>query len=164
MQDPVKILSPFVKPSMRVLEIGPGMGFFTLPLAKLLGEKGQIVCVELQSKMIEGLMKRAAKAGLSNRITARTCSSSSLQIDELSGKFDFALAFAVVHEVPDTRNLLSEIYAGLKKGGSLLISEPTGHVTSEDFQKTISVAQSVGFRESGAPNIRQSVSCYLVKD
>jgi ubiquinone/menaquinone biosynthesis C-methylase UbiE len=164
MQDPEKILSPHIKPSMWVLEIGPGMGFFSLPLAKLVGEKGQIVCVDLQSQMIEGLLKRATKAGLSDRITARTCTSSSLQIGDLSGKFDFALAFAVIHEVPDTRNLFSEIYAALKKGGSLLISEPTGHVTPEGFLKTVVVAQSIGFRKTDAPKIRQSIASVFVKD
>lgn len=163
-QDPEKILQPYVRPSMWVLEIGPGMGFFSLPLAKLVGEKGQIVCVDLQSRMIERLLKRAAKVGLSKRITARTCTSSSLQIGDLSGKFDFALAFAVVHEVPDVRNLFSEIYVALKKGSSLLISEPTGHVTTEGFRQTVRVAESIGFRETGALTIRQSLSSLLQKE
>ena len=163
MQDPEKILSAYVKPQMWVLEIGPGMGFFTLPLAKLVGERGQIVCVDLQSKMIEGLLKRANKARLSGRITARTCTSSSLQIDDLSGKFDFALAFAVVHKVPDTKTLFSEIHASLKKGGRLLVSEPTGHVTEEGFHTTLSIAQSMGFSVSDSPTILRSLSSLLVK-
>jgi ubiquinone/menaquinone biosynthesis C-methylase UbiE len=164
MQDPARILQPYVKPSMCVLEIGPGMGFFSLPLARLVGENGRIVCVDLQSRMIEGLLKRAAKAGLSKRITARTCTSSSLQIGDCSDTFDFALAFAVVHEVPDARNLFSEIHAALRKGGTLLVSEPTGHVTEEGFRETITVAQSIGFREAGTPNIRQSLSRLLVTE
>jgi ubiquinone/menaquinone biosynthesis C-methylase UbiE len=163
MQDPARILQPYVRPSMCVLEIGPGMGFFSLPLARLVGENGRIVCIDLQSRMIEGLLKRAAKAGLSKRITARTCTSSSLQVGDLSGNFDFALAFAVVHEVPDAKILFSEIFTALKNGGSLLISEPTGHVTPDGFLRTVAVAESIGFRETDAPKIRQSISRVLVK-
>jgi ubiquinone/menaquinone biosynthesis C-methylase UbiE len=164
MQDPVKILSPFVAPSMWVLEIGPGMGFFTLPLARLVGEKGKIVCVDLQEKMIEGLMKRVNKAGVSDRVMGRTCTSTSLQIEDLPAKFDFALAFAVIHEVPDAANLFSEIFAALRKGGSLLISEPTGHVTESGFRQTLSLARAVGFLETESPSIRSSLSRVLVKE
>jgi ubiquinone/menaquinone biosynthesis C-methylase UbiE len=149
---------------MWVLEIGPGMGFFTLPSARMVAKEGKIVCVDLQEKMIEGLMKRMNKAGLSDRVEARTCTSSSLQIDDLSGKFDLAIAFAVVHEVPDVTNLMSEIYKALKKGGRLLISEPAGHVTEDGFRETIASARSVGFKKLESPTIRRSISQLLAKD
>jgi len=163
MQDPEKILSPIVAPSTWVLEIGPGMGFFTIPLARLVGERGKIVCVDLQERMIEALMKRVNKAGLSDRVAGRTCTSSSLQVNDLAGRFDFALAFAVVHEVPNARNLFSEIHAALKTGGKLLVSEPTGHVTKEGFQSTVASAESAGFREVEVPTIRRSLSSLLLK-
>lgn len=164
MQSPEKILGPCVSPSMWVLEIGPGMGFFTLPVARMVGKEGKIVCVDLQEKMIEGLMKRVNKAGLSDRVEGRTCTSSSLQIDDLSAKFDLAIAFAVVHEVSDVGNLMLEMYKGLKKGGRLLISEPAGHVTEDGFRQTIASAQSVGFKELESPTIRRSLSRLLAKD
>jgi 2-polyprenyl-3-methyl-5-hydroxy-6-metoxy-1,4-benzoquinol methylase len=162
-QDPDKILTPYVEPGMWILEIGPGMGFFSLPLARLVGDKGRVVCIDLQEKMIQGLMKRAWKSGFSERIIARTCTSTSLQVEDLPAKFDFALAFAVIHEVPDVANLFSEIFAALRKGGSLLISEPTGHVTESGFRQTLSVARSIGFLETESPSIRSSLARVLVK-
>jgi len=60
-QDPVKILSPYVREGMTVLEPGPGMGFFTIPLARLVGPSGRVIAVDLQPKMIESLKRRAAK-------------------------------------------------------------------------------------------------------
>jgi ubiquinone/menaquinone biosynthesis C-methylase UbiE len=164
MQNPEKILGPYVLPSMKVLEIGPGMGFFTIPAARMVAKEGKIVCVDLQEKMIEELMKRVNKAGLSDRVETRTCTSSSLQIDDLSGIFDLAIAFAVVHEVPDVTNLMLEIYKGLKNGGRLLISEPAGHVTEDGFRQTIASARSVGFKELESPTIQGSISQLLVKD
>ena len=163
MHSPDKILGPYVKPGMRILEIGPGMGFFTLPMARFVGEHGQIVCVDVQQKMIRSLSKRARKASLSSRISTRTCSAASLGIEDLAGTIDFALAFAVVHEIPDTKNLFQEINASLKKGAQLLISEPAGHVTQDGFQKTIEIAHANGFDSVGLPTIKQSLSSLLVK-
>jgi ubiquinone/menaquinone biosynthesis C-methylase UbiE len=144
--NPEKILSPYVKEGMTVLEVGPGMGFFSLPLAKLVGEPGHIICVDIQEKMLNNLRNRVDNAGLLWRIETRLCTDASLQIDDLKEKIDFVLAFAVVHEVLDTKKLFTEIFNSLKSGGVLLVSEPAGHVTKEEFDITLSIAQSVGFQ------------------
>ena len=109
MQDPDEIVQPYAEEGMNVLDVGCGMGFFSLPLAKLVGDKGRVVCIDLQEKMIGGLVTRAKKAGLADRIDARVCTQSSLGVSDLAGKIDFALAFAMVHEVPHKDILFSEI-------------------------------------------------------
>jgi ubiquinone/menaquinone biosynthesis C-methylase UbiE len=149
---------------MTVLEVGSGMGFFTLPLARLVGETGHVVCVDLQEKMIRGLRKRATRAGLIKRIDSRVSTPKSVCIDDLAGKVDFALVFAVVHEVPDAKQFLSEIQRSLKKGGSLLFSEPAGHVSREEFGGTLAMAQTLGFRIADSPKVRGSHSSLWVKD
>ncbi len=135
-QNPEKLLSPYLKQGMKVLEVGPGMGFFSLPMARIVGESGRIFCIDLQEKMLQNLRRRTMKANLLGRIEMRLCIGSSLQIDDLACSIDFVLAFAVVHEVPDREILFKEIYNSLKKNGLLLISEPKGHVTKEEFEKT----------------------------
>ena len=102
-QDPEKILKPYVKEGMTVLDIGSAMGFFTLPVARMVGEQGRVIAVDLQEKMIRSLQRRAQKAGLADRIETRICSSTSLGIDDLAGSVDVALAFAVLHEMPDSK-------------------------------------------------------------
>jgi SAM-dependent methyltransferase len=94
----------------------------------------------------------------------RVCTPASLNIDDLAGTIDFALAFAVVHEVPDAKRFLSEIYFSLNRGGVLLFSEPTGHVTEGTFGETLSIAGSIGFRMAEKPGIRRSHSALLVKE
>jgi ubiquinone/menaquinone biosynthesis C-methylase UbiE len=162
-QNPEKILNPYISFGMNVLEVGPGMGFFSLPLARLVGEAGKVFCVDLQEKMIQNLKRRAAKAGLLNRIEIRLCNESSLQIEDLTSEIDFALAFAVIHEVSDQRNLFAEINRALKKQGLLLISEPKGHVTKEDFEVTLSITQNLGLKTLSFPNIKGSHSAVLEK-
>ena len=161
MQNPNKILTPLVQDGMAVLEVVPGMGFFTLPLARLVGERGRIYSVDVQEKMLQSLKRRAAKAGLTGRIESRICSGASLQIGDLAGKIDFALAFAVVHEVPDQKKLFAEIRGSLKKNGRLLISEPDGRVTAEKFDETLALAAGEGFRVVERPSISRSYSAVL---
>lgn len=163
MQNPEKILSPYVKEGMSVMDIGCGMGYFTLPLADLVGDKGQVLAVDLQPQMILSLERRAAKRGLSAKIKARICTKESLNINDYSGGIDFALAFAVVHEVPDNARLLSEIYYALKPENFLLLAEPSGHVSTGDWDKTTSLAQSSGFVPVDYPEIRGSRAVLLAK-
>jgi ubiquinone/menaquinone biosynthesis C-methylase UbiE len=160
-QDPQKILRPYIKEGDTTLDVGSAMGFFTLPMARLVGERGRVVCVDLQEKMINGLRRRASRGGLIDRMDLRVCTPESLNIDDLAGTIDFALAFAVVHEVPGAKRFLSEIHAALKTGGHLLLSEPTGHVSEQAFAKTLSIAQSVGFRVADTPAIHRSHSRFL---
>lgn len=71
MHDPARILAPFVREGMRVLEPGPGMGFFTIDLARMVGPLGGIVVVDIQPKMLNRLKRRAARAGLVERLDIR---------------------------------------------------------------------------------------------
>ncbi len=161
LQDPDEIVKPYVEKSMTVLDVGCGMGFFSLPMARLVGEKGRVVCIDLQEKMIKGLVARAKKAGLTGRIDARLCSQSSLGLNDLDGKIDFALVFALVHEVPDKDNLFSEIRRTMKPAGKLLLAEPRGHVSKMDFEGALSLAQSRGFELIDSLEIRRSHAVLL---
>ena len=114
MQNPKKILSPYVEEGMKVLDIGCAMGFFSLPLAEMVSPNGKVICVDIQAKMIESLGKRARKAGLSERIETHLCRGNSLGLDDLQGQIDFALASAVVHEVPNAADFFAEIHGTLK--------------------------------------------------
>ena len=160
---PENILKPHVREGMNVLDVGCGMGFFSLPIAMLVGETGRVVCVDLQARMIKGLLRRSKKAGLLDRIDARICQKKSLMLHDIAGKIDFALAFAVVHEVPDKERLLSEIYNAIREEGKLLIVEPKMHVLKTDFEKTISIARIVGFKVIDDLAIQRSYALLLGK-
>lgn len=155
-QNPKKILRPYIEKGMKVLDVGSAMGFFSLPLAQMVGSQGKVICVDVQGRMIQTLEKRARKAGLFDRITTRICTPNSFGLDDLMGRIDFALAFAVVHEVPDASNLFSEIKKVIKPGGKLLVVEPKGHVSERIFKITVSAAEAKGFKVIGSPKIWRS--------
>jgi ubiquinone/menaquinone biosynthesis C-methylase UbiE len=161
LQNPNKILKPYVNEGMTVADIGCAMGFFSLPLAKMVGESGKVICVDVQAKMIRKLEKRAAKAGLSDRIKTIICNDKSLGLSDFKGKIDFALAMAVVHEVPDSARFFSEICETMKPSGTLLVAEPKGHVSKTDFERTVSIAKHNGFEVSDRPDIKRSRTVLL---
>ncbi|GBE34079.1 protein-L-isoaspartate O-methyltransferase [bacterium BMS3Bbin06] len=161
--NPEKILRPYVKEGMRVLDLGAAMGFFSLPLARMVGPGGKVVSVDVQGRMTESLKRRAQKAGLLNIIEPRTCNNTSLGIDDLSGEIDFALAFAVVHEVTDVSAFFSEVYRTLKDNGELLFAEPKGHVPSKKFERSVDIAVEEGFKIIARPRIFRSKAVLFKK-
>jgi ubiquinone/menaquinone biosynthesis C-methylase UbiE len=162
-QNPRRILQPFVREGMTVLEPGPGMGFFTLDLARMVGPSGRVVAVDVQPRMLDGLARRARRAGLDDRVEGRLAPGASLGLDELAGQFDFALAFAMIHELPDTVRFIRELHASLKPGAQVLVAEPRGHVTQEAFTAMLALAAGEGFRADLGPAIRSSLTAVLTK-
>ena len=158
LQDPEKILSPYITEGMTVLDIGPGMGFFTIPAARMVGNGGKVIAVDVQSRMLKPLVKRAEKAGVADRVVTKLIEPDSIGV---SDPIDFCLLFNVVHEVPDAAALFSQIKAILKPRGKVLLVEPGWHVSEQEFQETLGLASNAGLKVIGKPEIRRSRSALL---
>ncbi|MGA2206897.1 MAG: methyltransferase domain-containing protein [Terracidiphilus sp.] len=161
--NPENLLEPYVREGMTVLEPGPGMGFFTLSLARLVGPSGRVVAVDIQPKMLSSLQRRARKAGVQERVETRLAKPESMELDDLKGAVDFVLAFAVAHEMPSPEAFFEEAAAALKPGGLLFFAEPSGHVTRENFQKELHDARQAGMESVSQPAVRHSHAAILRK-
>ena len=159
-QNPCKILEPYIKEGDTILDAGPGMGYFTIPLARLAGEKGHVIAADIQEKMLRALKKRAEQAGVDKRIILHLCSLDSLGIKE---KVNFILAFWMVHEVSDKQRFLKELFSVLEDNGTFLLAEPSIHVTRSNFEETVNLAVQAGFTLRDSPRIFTSRSALLVK-
>lgn len=162
-QNPREILAPYVREGMTVLEPGPGMGFFTIELLRMVGTGGRVVAVDIQPKMLTRLKRRAAKAGLLERLDARWASADSMGLEDLHGLADFILAFAVVHEFPEAGRFFAEAARASKSGTQLLIAEPKGHVELGEFDGELRAAKEAGFKLVERPIIRRSHAALLKK-
>ena len=140
--NPQKIVGPYVRPDMTVMDVGCGMGVFSIAMARMVGESGLVIAVDLQQEMLDVLWRRAKKAGVADRIQLHKCEQDRLGVDVQA---DFALASMVVHEVPDQHRLLAEIHDCLKPGGKLLVAEPRVHVPGKAFRQTVAAAKELGF-------------------
>jgi ubiquinone/menaquinone biosynthesis C-methylase UbiE len=158
--DPEPLLAPYVKPGTIAVDIGCGMGYFTMPLARLTGPSGKVIAVDLQQRMLNALVRRASKAGVADRIIPHRCQKESLGLE---GPVDFALAFWMAHEVPDKDRFSREIFAFLKQAGRLLLVEPKYHVTPGGFERTLAVCREVGFRLLDEPVVALSRAVLMGK-
>jgi ubiquinone/menaquinone biosynthesis C-methylase UbiE len=162
-QDPYRILSPHVHTGMTVLEPGPGMGFFTLELARLVGPSGRVIAVDVQPKMLNALARKAEKLRLADRIVALQAKGDNLGVEDYAGKVDFVLAFAVVHELPSIPGFFQEAATALKSGGKMLLCEPSGHVDQPAWEKTLESARSAGLSAESTLKITSSHAAILIK-
>jgi ubiquinone/menaquinone biosynthesis C-methylase UbiE len=155
-ENPAKILGPFVRQWMVVLEPGCAMGYFTLPMATMVGPEGKVIAVDLQPEMIETLDRRARKAGLIDRIDIRRARPDSLGVDDIAQTADFCTVIHMAHEVPDQDRLFNEISAALKPGGRVLLVEPGWHVTVDEFAISLAAATASGLRRIESADIEGS--------
>ena len=129
LHNPEAMLSPYVRPGSTVIDIGPGMGYFSIPLARLVGPTGHVIAIDVQAKMLAALTSRARRSGVSERIQPHLASSDSLGNHP---KADFVMAFWMVHEVPNQRAFLTEIF-GVSKARGAFPSRGT-HLTRAEEQ------------------------------
>ena len=158
--NPQKLFGKYVSPGMKVLDIGCGAGFASIGLAKMVGTTGSVTSVDLQQEMLDILKTRAEKAGVSSIIRTHKSAGDTLGVE---GKFDFVVAFYMVHEVPDRMMFLSEVFSLLKEDGLFFIAEPSNHVPFSDFEKLLKIARELGYKAQDNPSVLFSHAIVLEK-
>jgi ubiquinone/menaquinone biosynthesis C-methylase UbiE len=149
-QNPYKILDGYIEEGQTVLDLGCGPGVFSIAMAEMVGEKGKVISVDIQNEMLQMLKQKSEQMGLESRIQIHKSQPDKIGISE---KVDFALAFYMIHEVPNKEGLLSEVATILKPRGKLLIVEPKIHVSKSSFEETINMAQSAGLKPISWPKV-----------
>jgi ubiquinone/menaquinone biosynthesis C-methylase UbiE len=144
--NPRKILSGYVKERMTVMDVGCGMGYFTLGLAELVGDAGKVTAVDLQQQMLDIMLKRATRKGVEHRIIPQLADPTSISVT--TTPVDFVLAFWMVHEVPDPEKFFAEIISILKPTGKILYAEPAFHVSDKQYHGILEAAQKSGITQS----------------
>ena len=158
--NPSAILGSYVGPGDNALDIGPGMGYFSIPLARMVGPAGRVTAIDIQEKMLAALARRAEQSGVSQIVRAYLATPESLGDHP---KADFVLTFWMVHELPDQRPFLTQIFNLMKPGGRFLLVEPKIHVTAKAFARTLAIAAEIGFLVKEKPKVRFSRSVVLTR-
>ncbi len=158
--NPRLILRGYVKKGMTVIDIGCGPGVFSVPMARMVGNKGKVIAADIQKAMLDRLKAKIKGTKLEKIITLHKSEAHSLGITE---KADFILAFYVVHEVPSQESLFRELSSILKPGGKILVVEPNFRVSEEGFKETLKTAKRSGLAISGKKRVLFSRAAVLAK-
>ena len=126
-----------LKPGQKVVEVGCGPGFFTIPAAKIVGEKGLIYAIDVNQRAVKRVEEKMRKYGLSNiKPILGNAANSGLQ----DSSIDLAFIFGLRYIAGGLSNLISEMYRVLKSGGILSFEKTTG---SDD--KLVEEVERAGF-------------------
>ena len=158
--NPPKVLGSYVKAGMTVMDLGCGMGHFSIGMARLVGNTGRVIAVDLQQKMLDVMERRVRRAGLADRILPHRCQAEDIGIME---PVDFILAFWMVHETPDPAAFFKETAAILKPSAKLLYAEPAFHVPEKRYREILTAAGKSGLKISRNLSIRFSRAALLEK-
>jgi ubiquinone/menaquinone biosynthesis C-methylase UbiE len=149
-QNPRQILGGLVRPGDIVLDLGCGMGYYSIALARLVNPAGRVICIDLQEKMLAAVMRRAKKAGLAEHIQLHRAAPDKIGLVVVA---DFALAFWMLHEVRDQQAFLSEVSNLLRPGAQFLLAEPKVHIQAAAVERAVELARAAGFEEVARPEI-----------
>jgi ubiquinone/menaquinone biosynthesis C-methylase UbiE len=158
LQPSVRILLPLVAPGYTCLDVGCGMGYFTIALAKLVGPTGRVTAVDLQAKMLEVAARRARRHGLAGRVSLCRSEDPAWTTPQ---QYYFILVFWMLHEVPDRRSLFEMLRTVLKTNGCLLLVEPRLHVRKRQWEESLALAEVAGLGSRKGPPVAFSRTAIL---
>ena len=123
-RDPYKLLrAAGLKPGQKVLEVGCGPGFFTIPAAKIVGKEGFVYAVDVHPLAIERVKEKSEKEGIKNvKPILANASDTGLQDQSI----DLAFLFGLRYIAGGLENVISEIHRILKPGGVFSFEKTKG--------------------------------------
>jgi ubiquinone/menaquinone biosynthesis C-methylase UbiE len=144
-----EILEP--RPGERLLEVGPGTGYYSLPVAEWLAPGGTLDVVDIQQEMLDHTMGRAGEHGIAN---IRPTLADARELPFEDGSFDGAYLVTVLGEIPDQGTALRELRRVVRPGGRIVVGELFGDphmVTHSALARTAGEAGLRAERKLGGP-------------
>lgn len=157
-QRPGRFLGELARPGMTAADIGCGLGFYAIEMARMVGQNGRVIAIDFQTEMLRATARKARKAGVGERVEIVQCAQDDLMISERVplGQVDFALSMWVAHEVPDRERFFEQIRRMLKSEGRYLLAEPKFHVGNQLYRAICSDAEGAGLKRISEPPVGAS--------
>ena len=135
----------------RLLEVGPGTGYYTLDMARWVGGDGTVEIFDIQQEMLDHTMRRAAERGIAN-VTPTLGDAQALPYDD--DCFDAAILTTVLGEIPDQDAALRELRRVVRPGGRVVFGELFGdpHMVTLGALKQRAGGAGLGFERVVGPN------------
>ena len=123
-RNPYKLLKAAgLEDGYKVLEVGCGPGFFTIPAARIVGDEGHVYALDIHPRSVERVKKKIEKEALKN-VTALCANASDTGLPD--GSVDLAFVFGLRHVAGGLEKLISELHRVVKPGGTLSFEKTRG--------------------------------------
>ena len=161
-EPPQKLIEPYAKNGLVVADLGCGSGYYTFPLAELVGPEGKVYAVDLDKKCIRAIQKKAEKVAYHN-IEAYDSSASDVSFIK-DRSVDFVFAIGLLCSMADSRqSAVNEIKRMLKSTGQAYISlgfpPPLGFVDQAEWEKMLA-----GFRVERGGSFKELFAVVSLKE
>jgi ubiquinone/menaquinone biosynthesis C-methylase UbiE len=118
-RDPYKALrAAGLQPGQEVLEVGCGPGFFTIPAARLVGERGRVHALDINALALERVRQKVEQEGVENVYTILADAG---QTGLPDGSFDLIFVFGLARARGGAERIMAELHRLLRPGGTLSI-------------------------------------------
>lgn len=131
-----------LQPGMQVLDVGAGPDRIAIPAAQRVGPDGEVTALDIQPAMLRKLERRAAEQGVTNIRSIEGGIGEGLLPHDA---FDRTVLKNVLGEIADRESALREIYAALKPGGVLSITEIFSDPHFQSKSKVREMTSEAGF-------------------
>lgn len=116
-----EVLAP--EPGQRLLEVGPGTGYYALEVAGWVAPHGRLDVFDLQQEMLDHTLRRAGERGIENVLPTQ---GDARELPYADATFDAAYLVTVLGEIPDQVMALGELARVVKPGGRVVVGELFG--------------------------------------
>ncbi len=132
-----------IEPGMLVLEVGPGTGTYTIAAARRVGDRGSVITIDIEPKMVERVKRRIEEEGIKN-VEAQVADVYELPFEE--DLFDVVYMIAVIGEIPAPDKAMREFHRVLSTSGTLVFSELLFDPDYPRARSLVRKANAAGFR------------------
>lgn len=134
------------EPGERVLEIGPGTGYYSLAMAEWIAPEGTLELFDLQQEFLDHTMRAAGERSLTNLVPTQ---GDATRLPYVDASIDAVILTAVLGEIPDSAAALREIHRVLKPDGRLVVGELFGdpHFTTRAALERMGAAAGLFLEE-----------------
>ena len=127
-RNPYKLLrAAGLDQTQRIVEVGCGPGFFTVPAADMVGNQGHVYAIDINRRAIERVRRKIQKQRLEN-VTPLCINASKTGLS--AGSCDLAFVFGLRHIAGGLEKVLLELYRILRPGGTLSLEKTKGSETA----------------------------------
>ena len=118
-RDPYKVLNAAgLESGQKVLEVGCGPGFFTVPAAGIVGEEGSVLALDVSPLAVEHVQRKIETEGVTN---AEVALANAAQTNLPDQSFDLAFVFGFARPIGGMEAIWTELHRLLKAGGILSV-------------------------------------------